>query len=157
MAQFSRATSLWIQIGAALFIVALAVSAVVVPPLRALHVLQSLIYAAVAIFSARGSIWALGAGITIASLWNGLQLFITHNMQRGAILFWSFLRTGHARQLDTMMVALGGLAHFILIAACISAFLNRYRTHRSWWKLLGGGLIVLAYFGLIVAIALPRQ
>lgn len=153
----SSAARLWIPIGSGLFIIALAGSATVVPQLRRLHLLQALIYVAVAIFGRRRSALALGAGITIATAWNGLELFVTLNMQRGIVLFWSFLHTGQVRQLDTMMVALGGLGHFILIAACLSAFLEQDKAQRSWWKLVCGGVIVLAYFALIVAVALPHR
>ena len=153
----SSATRLWIPIGAGLFILALTGSAMVVPQLRRLHLLQALIYIAVLVLGRRHSAWGLGAGITIAAFWNGLQLFVTHNMERGMVLFWSFLRTGQIRQPDTMMVPLGGLGHFILIAACVSAFFEQGKTKRSWWKLVGGGVIVLAYMALIVAIALPSQ
>lgn len=153
----TSATRGWIPIGAGLFILALTGSAIVVPELRRLHLLQALIYIAVLILGRRHSAWGLGAGITIAAFWNSLQLFVTHNMERGMVLFLSFLRTGQVRQFDTIMVTLGGLGHFILIVACISAFFEQGRTNRNWWKLAGGGVIVLAYFALIVAIALPRQ
>jgi hypothetical protein len=43
----SSMTRVWIPIGAGLFLVALAVSAVAVPELRPLHFLQALIYVAV--------------------------------------------------------------------------------------------------------------
>lgn len=152
----SASRRLWIPVGAGLFIIALTGSAVVVPQLRVLHVLQALIYVAVPILAWRKSVWGLGAGITIAVLWNGLELFVTHNMQKGIVLFWAFLRSGQGRQFDTMLVPLGGIGHFILIAACISSFFEAERSARSWWKLIGGGVAVLAYFFLIVAVALPR-
>ena len=152
----SASTRLWIPLGAGLFIIALTGSAVVVPQLRALHVLQALIYVAVPILAWRKSAWGLGAGITVAVFWNGLELFVIHNVQKGIVLFWALLRTGQGRQFDTMMVPLGSIGHFVLIAACISSFLELDRPARSWWKFIGGGVAVLAYFFLIVAIALPR-
>lgn len=152
----SASRSLWIPLGAGLFIIALTGSAVVVPQLRILHVLQALIYVAVPILAWRNSAWGLGAGITIAVLWNGLELFVTQNMQKGIVLFWDFLRTGRGRQFDTMLVPLGGIGHFILIAACISSFLEQDRSAKNWWRLIGGGVAVLAYFFLIVAVALPH-
>ena len=152
----SSAATMWVPVGAVLFMVALAGSAIVVPQLRLLHVLQALIYVAVAIFGRGGSTLAFGAAITMAAFWKALQLFITHNMEKGLVLFWLFLRSGHARQLDTMIVPLGGVAHFILIAACTCAFLEQEKGRKKWWKLLAGGVIVMAYFALIVALALPR-
>jgi|SRR5215469_13431633 len=150
-------TRVWIPLGCVLFIIALAGSAIVVPQLRVLHVLQALVYIAVPILAWRNSAIGLGAGTTIALLWNALQLFVTHNMQRGLVFFWVFLRTGQARQVDTIMVALGSVGHFILIAACLSAFLKQDRSPSRLWKFVGGAAAVLAYFFLIVAIALPRR
>ena len=69
----SSATRVWILIGAGLFLVALAVSAVAVPELRPLHFLQALIYVAVVILARRNNAFALGAGFTIAVAWNCLE------------------------------------------------------------------------------------
>jgi hypothetical protein len=146
----------WISVGAALFVVALIVSALVVPQLRQLHFLQSLIYVAVVILACRNNVWGFGAGVTIAVAWNGLNLFVTHLMQAGAFAFWSFLRTGEVRRLDTMMVTLGGIGHFIVLIGCLAAALGLQTTGKKWWKFLGGGVTVLLYFALIVAIAAPR-
>lgn len=148
-------TGVWIPIGAALFIVALTGSAIVVPQLRLLHFLQALIYVAVVVLARRGNPWGLGAGVAVAIVWNSLNLFVTHLMQAGAVAFWAFLHTGQARRLDTMMVTLGGIAHFILIVACSAAILEA-NDRRKWWKFAGGGLVAIAYLVLIVAIARPR-
>src|ERR1700722_18425687 len=91
----SSSTCVWIPIGAGIFLVALAVSAVAVPQLRLLHLLQAFIYIAVVILARRNNVFALGAGFTIADAWHCLEIFVVHPMQAGAILFWSFLRTGH--------------------------------------------------------------
>lgn len=147
---------LWILVGAALFLIALTVSAWVVPQLRLLHFLQALIYVAIVILALRNSAWGFGAGVMIAVVWNSLNLFVTHLMQAGAVEFWSFLRTGQIRRPDTMMVPLGGIGHFILIVACLAAVLHqRYEKHK-WWKFMAGGVAALAYLVGIVAIARPR-
>ena len=93
------ATRVWIPIAAALFTVGLIVSAVVLPELRLLHFLQALIYVAIVILARRNSMWAIGAGLTIAVVWNSLNIFVTHNMQRGVTAFWSLLQTGQMREL----------------------------------------------------------
>lgn len=152
----SSSTQVWIPIGAGLFLLALTVSAVVVPELRLLHVLQALIYVAVVILARRNNVFALGAGFTIAVAWNCLEFFGPHLIQVGAVLFWSFLRTGQVRHLETMMVPLGGIGHLILIFACLAALFNQTMDPQKWWKFLGGGVLVVGYFALIVAIARPR-
>src|SRR5215831_6177448 len=94
----SWATHVWIPIGAAVFIAALTVSAIVVPELRLLHLMQALIYVAVIVLARRNSAWGFGAGFAIAIVWNGLSLFVTRLMQAGAVAFWSSLRAGHVEQ-----------------------------------------------------------
>jgi hypothetical protein len=136
--------------------VALAVSASVVPQLRLLHFFQALIYVAVIFLARRDQAWGFGAGVTIAVAWNSLNLFVTHLMFAGAVAFWSFLRTGHTHRVDTIMVLLGGLAHFVLIVACMAAFFHSGPGKKDWGKFLGGGVLVLAYFGMIVATMAPH-
>ena len=149
-------TQLWTYLGAALFLVALLVSAIVVPELRLLHLMQALIYVAVIVLARRNSAWGFGAGFAIAIVWNGLSLFVTHLMQAGAVAFWSSLHTGHVEQLVPMMVALGGIGHFILIFASLLALLRHNTETRKWWKFVGGGVLAVAYFFLIVAFAQPH-
>ncbi len=136
---------------------ALAVSALVVPQLRPLHFLQALLYVAVVYFARRNSAWAFGAGFTAAVAWNSLNLFVTQLMQAGAVAIWSLLRTGKVMRLDTMMVTVGGLGHFILIVTCLAAvFDRRTDANKKWWKFAGGGLVAMAYLVLIIALARPR-
>jgi hypothetical protein len=94
----------------------------VVPQLWHLHLLQALIYVAVILLARHNSAWGLGAGVTIAVFWNSFNLFATHLMQAGALALWYFLHTGQVPRLETMMVMFGGIAHCILIVACLAAF-----------------------------------
>jgi hypothetical protein len=150
----SDLTLVWI--GAGLFLIALAGSALVIPELRPLHLLQALIYVAIIVLARRKSPWAFGAGFTIAVFWNSLSLFVTHLMQAGVAEFWLLLRTGQVQRPDTMMVLVGGIGHFILIAGCIAAMFHLSSDKRRWWKFAGGGILALAYFALIVAVARPH-
>ena len=151
----SAATRLWIPISAVLFLIPLTVSAIVVPELRFLHALQALIYVAIIVLGRRDNPWGLGAGITIAVVWNSLNLFITHLAQAGVGVFLQFLRTGRMQRLDTMMVPLGCIAHFILIIACLAALLDPRTGPKKWQKSAAGGLLALAYLALIVIVARP--
>jgi hypothetical protein len=155
-AKRSSSTHVWIPIGVGLFLVALAVSAVAVPQLRLLHLLQAFIYVAIVILARRNNVFALGAGFTIAVAWNCLEFFGPQLIQAGAVLLWTFLHTGQVRHVETMMVPLGGIGHLILIFACLTALFNQTTGTRKWWKFLVGGVLVLGYFALIVAIARLR-
>lgn len=115
-----------------------------------------MIYVAVILLSRRNEAAGFGTGVVVPALWNSLQLFVTHLMQAGAREFRSFLMTGHVRRLDTMMVALGGVAHFLLIIGCMAAFLQLRPGRKEWARFIAGGVASLAYFALIVFVALPR-
>jgi len=147
-------TRLWIPFAAVLFLIALAVSAMVIPQLRLLHLLQGVIYVAILVLARRNSPWAYGAGVAVAAVWNSLTLFITHLMQAGAGAIWSFLRSGQVRRPDTMMVTIAGIAHFVLIIACLDAVIHS-QNERKWRKFVLGGVVALAYFAVIVAFARP--
>lgn len=147
---------MWIPLGAGLMILALAGSAVVVPQLRLLHAFQALIYVAVILLARRNRASGFGAGITIAVAWNSLQLLITHLFQAGARELWTLLGTGQLRRPDTFMVFVGGVGHFVLIIACLAAFRQLRPGKEEWRQFLTGGVLALAYFGVIVATMLPR-
>ena len=108
------------------------------------------------ILARRNNVFALGAGFTIAVAWNCLEFFGPQLMQAGAVMFWSFLHTGQVQHLETMMVPMGGIGHFILIIACLAALLHQTTDTKKWRKFIAGGVLVLGYFALIVAIARPR-
>jgi hypothetical protein len=127
-----------------------------VPVLRPLHFLQALIYVAVVILARRNNVFALGAGFTIAVAWNCLEFFGPHLVQAGAIMIWSFLHTGQVQHLETMMVPIGGIGHLILIVACLTALFHQRTDSKKWWRFVAGGVSVLGYFALIVAVARPR-
>ncbi len=149
-------TQMWVYVGAALFLIALLVSAIVDSELRILHCFQALIYVAVIVLARRNSPWGYGAGFAIAIVWNGMNFFGPHLIQTGAVALWSTLRTGHVQQLVPMMVLLGALGHFILIFATLLAILRHNVEIRKWWKFAGGGALAVGYLAVLVAFALPH-
>ena len=161
----SRWISVSISIGVGLFIFALAVSALLVPQLRLLHVLQALIYVAVLVLTRQNSPWGFGIGVIIPAAWNCLNLFVTHLFQKGAEQFWSLvhtgqfwslLRIGRVSRLETMVVTFAGLAHLLLIIACMVGFIQLHPRKKQWGQFFAGGFVALVYFALIIAIAAPR-
>jgi hypothetical protein len=151
-----RSTRIWIPFGAGLFIVALVGSALVVPQLRLLHAFQALIYVVVILLARRNSALGFGAGTTVAVAWNGLEWLGPHLIQAGARELWTFLGTGHIRRPDTVMVFTGSIAHIVLVVACVAAFRQLHPGKREWWQFLAGGVLVLAYFAVIVITLLPH-
>ncbi|MGA7108467.1 MAG: hypothetical protein WBY75_12050 [Terracidiphilus sp.] len=158
-------TRVSISIGVGLFLLALALSAVIVPQLVYLHLLQALIYLAVLVLTQRNNAWGYGIGVIVPTAWNCLNLFVTHLFQKGAVQvwslihsgqFWFLLRTGQVSRPDTLTVMIGGAAHVLIIVACGAGFLHLRPRGRQWGQFFGGGVLALAYFALIIAIAAPR-
>ena len=145
-----------ISIGVGLFILALTLSAVFVPQLRLLHLFQALIYVAIIVFTGRNSPWGFGVGVIIPAAWNCLNLFVTHLFQAGAGQFWSLVRTGHVSRPDTLMVMIGGGAHFLLISACIAGFIQLRPRMKQWGQFFAGGFLALAYLALMVVTTAPH-
>jgi hypothetical protein len=156
MNQISSVWRSFVKWGAILFICALIISAWVVPELRMLHFLQAFIYILIIILTGRNNTFGYGAGATIGVLWNSINLFVTQLMQEGAMLIWSLARTGQLKRLDTIMVALGGAAHFIIIIGCVMATVRSGMVDKKWQKFFVGGAVAFLYLVLIVAIARPR-
>lgn len=134
---------------------ALTGSAILIPQLRLLYLLQALIYVAVIVLTRRNSAWGFGAGVIIAMLWNGLNFFVTHIFKAGAGELCSLLRTGHVSRPDTLLVLVGGVAHFLLIIVCMAEFLELRPTPKQWGRFFGGGLLAFAYMVLIVVTTAP--
>jgi hypothetical protein len=149
-------TRVTISIGVGFFLLALALSAVIVPQLLKLHSLQALIYLAVLVLTRRNSPWGYGIGVIVPTAWNCLNLFVTHLFQKGAIQFWSLLCSGHVSRPETMAVTVGSVAHFLVIIACMAGFLQLQPRRKQWGQFFGGGILALAYFALIIAVAAPR-
>ena len=115
-----------------------------------------MIYVATFLLARINSPWGFGIGVIVPTAWNCLNLFVTHLFQKGVAQFLSLIRTGHIDHPDTLMVTVGSLAHFLLIAACVAGFLQLRPRAKQWGKFFGGGLLALAYFALIIAVADPR-
>jgi len=160
MRQNPVVASRWIRVsialGVGLFLLALLLSAVFVPQLRLLHLFQALIYVAVIVLTRRNSPWGFGVGVIIPTAWNCLNLFVTHLFQAGAGQFWSLVRTGHVSRPETLMVMVGGVAHFLLIIACMAGFIQLRPRRKQWGQFFAGGFLALAYFALIIVTAAPR-
>jgi hypothetical protein len=151
-----------ISIGVGLFLLALALSAVIVPQLLYLHLLQALIYL---VLTQRNNAWGYGIGVIVPTAWNCLNLFVTHLFQKGAVQFWSLvhsgqfwflLRTGQVSRPETMTVMIGGAAHVLIIVACVAGFFHLRPRRMQWGQFFGGGVLALAYLAVIIAIAAPR-
>lgn len=138
-----------IQIGAGLFIVALAASTVFDPSTWLLHTLQALIYIAVVVLVWRRSALGFGAGFTIALLWNSANLFVTGFVAAGLHALYTLLRTGQISRPVLLLILVGAAGHFLMIAGCLAGFFRSGPRLRQWGQLLGGAILGVAALALI--------
>jgi hypothetical protein len=151
-----RWISALILIGAGFFIFALILSAVFDPTIRMLHALQALIYIAVIYLTRKGSAWGYGAGFFIAVLWNYTNLFVTTFIKAGLEQLSILVRTGQLQRPDLVIAVVAAGGHFLLIIACLAAFLRMRPDARRWGQFLGGGVIAVAYFAAIIITTGPQ-
>lgn len=88
--------------GGGFFIFSLLVSAVFVPAIRGLHIVQSLMYIAIIVLCLRRNYWGQFAGVAVAGLWNALAAFASP-------LFAEI--SEHPARPDLMLQGLGWLAN----------------------------------------------
>ena len=145
-----------ILVGAGLFIIALIVSAVFDPKIRVLHVLQALIYIAVIVLTRKNSAWGFGAGCIIAAFWNYINLFVTSFVKAGLQQLSTLLRTGQLHRPDLLIAVIAASGHFLLIVACLAAFLRTRPGVRRWGQFMAGGVLAVAYFVAIIITTGPQ-
>jgi len=138
-----------IYVGASMFVLVLAASAVFDPSIGVLHALQALIYVAVMVFAQRGSPIGFGAGFTIALLWNGANLFATGFIAGGFRSLSLTVTTGHIVRPVLLLVLLGATGHFLMIAGCLAGFFRSGNGRPRWFGFLGGALLGVIALALI--------
>jgi hypothetical protein len=146
-----------IWIGASGFIAILILSAVFDPTIRWLHAFQALMYVAVIWLTAIGSRWGLFLGVSVAAYWNYGAMFVNQFFRNGLQALAQSVAQGHAVHVDRLIAVFAVGFHFLMIAACLAAWL---RLSRKSWADLGGWLAALAlqtlYFTADMALFQPR-
>ena len=133
--------------GASMFVVALAASVFFDPSIWVLHAFQALIYVAIMALAQRESPLAFGAGLAIALLWNGANLFVTGFIAAALHTLHAVPSTGHISRPVLLLVLVGAAGHFLMIAGCLACLFRSSHGRRPWARFLAGavlGIIALA-------------
>ncbi|HKR56985.1 MAG TPA: hypothetical protein VJS20_11855 [Gemmatimonadales bacterium] len=135
--------------GAAVFVLALTVSALFEADLRGLHFFQAWLYVATVALSIRRNRWGYFVGISTALLWN-YALFFT------SPLFADLIKT--PTRPDILVQTLAWVGNLAIIVGCLWAYSRQPVRPRGDW-----GRLALAFIGstgflvLIVAIFTPSR
>lgn len=128
-----------VTIGGSFFIFALAVSAIFVPQIRWLHLVQSSFYIAAITLSLRRSRWGYFIGASSAGLWDLLALFASP-------LFAEFL--DHPGRPDLVLQGLASVANLAVVIGCVWGY--RRLADRSRKDIGGLILILVVTTGLLI-------
>ena len=145
-----------IVIGVGFFIFAPALSAFYEPRIRGLHALQALIYVVVVVLARRNSPWGFGAGLFISTFWNYINLFVTTFIRAGVEQLIGFFQTARITRPDLALSLIAATGHFLLIAACLAGFLRTRPQPRQWAQFVGGGILAIGYFIIIIITTGPQ-
>lgn len=117
-----RAPEWLIIVGSSIFIFGLAISAIVVPDIRWLHVFQAAMYIVTIILSVRGSRWGHFVGISAAGLWNYLGAFASP-------LFVQFFE--QPTRPDSALQMFAWVGNVLVVIGCLWAYRRRVSPSRA--------------------------
>lgn len=143
-----------IHIGASMFLVALAASVFFDRSIWVLHASQALIYVAIMVLAQRNNALGFGAGFIIAAMWNGANLLATGFIAGGLHSLYVVLSTGQIVRPVLLLVLLGAVGHFLMIAGCLASFFYSGRGRRQWARFVGGAILGMLALALITPLRL---
>ena len=149
--KLNRSIHALIYLSAVTFIIILQLTGWMELSIRTLHMWQTLIYVVVIILSSRRSVAGYGAGIGIATFWNIANLFVTKFITSGWTVLVHLIHTGSDPHPELMVAPIAGAAHFVLIGACVAAYIERPGKH--WHDaliLIGSAFAAIFAFFLMV-------
>ena len=114
-----------IVVGAIVFIVVLAVSAIFQKDIRWLHFFQAWMYVAAIALSLAGSRWGYFIGISAAGLWDYANLFATSFFFNGLSQLARWVRSGHLARPDLLIAVPAWVANLLVVIGCVWAYSRR--------------------------------
>jgi hypothetical protein len=142
----------WIRVfiiaGAVYFMSALFIAALFEADIRLLHTFQALIYVAIIVLTRRNNAWGFGIGCLNGAFWN--YIFI-----RGAADKLWLLLTGQLFRPDLLLQAIAAVANFMIIIACLTAFIRMKPETKRWAAFLTGGLLAIGYLIALIVVLRP--
>jgi hypothetical protein len=152
-----RAPEWLIVVGATIFIIMLAVSAVFEADIRWLHFFQAWMYVATIALSLRRNRWGYFIGISAAGLWAYVNLFVTTFFVNGLHWLAQWISTGHLAHEDQIIAVPAWFSNVLVVIGCAWAYSRL--TEKS---LADAGKLVLTFaltsgfFALDMALFQPR-
>jgi hypothetical protein len=154
--RFSPAVVL-IVTGCGLFILVLSLSAYLEPDIRWLHFFQAWMYLSGVALSVRHSRWGYFIGLSAASVWDYINLFVTTFFRSGLHWLSVSISAGQLQRLDQIVAVPGWIGNFLVIVGSIWAYLQLPDKRRSdLGRLALAFVLTTAFFAVAIAICQPR-
>jgi len=146
-----------ILVGGCIFILMLAVSAYWEADIRWLHFFQAWMYVAAIVLSFRRSCWGYFIGLSVAGLWDYMNVFATTFLYNGLQKLSDWIHTGHLERPDLLIAIPAWLSNFLVVVGCIWGY-SRLREKRriDAAKLLLTFALATGFFALDMYIFQPR-
>src|SRR4029077_2357123 len=113
-----------ILIGASVFIIVLAASAIFEADIRWLHFFQAWMYVAASYLSLRRNRWGYFIGISAAGLWDYANLVATTFFFNGMQQLSHWIHTGNLARPDLLIAVPAWFANFFVIVGCVWGYLR---------------------------------
>jgi hypothetical protein len=151
-------TSNWlIVIGAAFFILVLAISAIWQADIRWLHFFQAWMYVATIVLALRRNRWGYFIGISAAGLWIYANLVATTFFFNGLEQLSQWVHTGHLSRPDLVIAVPAWFSNLFVVLGCLLGyFLMPRKSLSDAGRFLVTFVLTTGFFALDMAIFQPR-
>jgi hypothetical protein len=146
-----------ILIGASVFILVLAVSAIWEADIRWLHFFQAWMYVATIALSLRGNRWGYFIGISAAGFWDYANIVATTFFVNGLQQLSEWMSTGHLARPDLLIAVPAWFSNFLVIAGCLWGYLRRtVKSVTDVGRFLVAFALTTGFFAADMAVFQPR-
>ena len=148
---------LLISFGACLFIFVLALSAYFESDIRWLHFFQASMYIATMALALRRNRWGYFIGISAASFWDYINLFVTTFFRNGLHWLAASFATRNLQHVDQIVAVPAWVGNFLVVVGCIWGFVRLpNQSPRDFVRFAVVFVFTTAFFAANVAIFQPR-
>jgi hypothetical protein len=148
---------LLILIGSCLFIFVLWLSAYFEPDIRWLHFFQAWMYLAAIWLSVRRSRWGYFIGVSVAGLWDYINIFVTTFFRSGLHWLFAWIGTGQLKHIDQIIAVPAWIANFLVVAGSVWAYTRLPEKRRGdLGRLAVAFVLTTGFFAASIAICQPR-
>ncbi len=147
----------FILIGACLFVVVLALSAVFEADIRWLHFFQAWMYLAVILLGLRRNRWGYFIGIAAAGLWDYANLFATTFFLNGLQQISQWVHSGHLARPDVAIAVPAWFSNLAVVIGCTWAYSRLpAKSFRDVGRFVVCFALTTGFFALDMALFQPR-